>query len=187
MCFPDAETYHTKILLGMEDTVKYKIEGKGKTLKEVLSQKYVIDYFQREYKWERKHIEQLLYDLDFAFFESYKKGDTVEEVVNYKPYFLGPFIVCQNKNTFSLIDGQQRLTSMTLLLIYLMEYFKETKEDLKDLVFMKKYGKASYNLQIEDRKKVMDHLFFDIPIEDDATLSVSDLNLLDRYPLAELD
>lgn len=27
----------------MEDTVKYKIEGKGKTLKEVLSQKYVID------------------------------------------------------------------------------------------------------------------------------------------------
>ena len=98
----------------MEDTVKYKIEGKGKTLKEVLSQKYVIDYFQREYKWERKHIEQLLYDLDFAFFESYKKGDTVEEVVNYKPYFLGPFIVCQNKNTFSLIDGQQRLTSMTL-------------------------------------------------------------------------
>lgn len=34
----------------MEDTVKYKIEGKGKTLKEVLSQKYVIDYFQREYK-----------------------------------------------------------------------------------------------------------------------------------------
>lgn len=165
----------------MEDTVKYKIEGKGKTLKEVLSQKYVIDYFQREYKWERKHIEQLLYDLDFAFFESYKKGDTVEEVVNYKPYFLGPFIVCQNKNTFSLIDGQQRLTSMTLLLIYLMEYFKETKEDLKDLVFMKKYGKASYNLQIEDRKKVMDHLFFDIPIEDDTTLSVSDLNLLDRY------
>lgn len=73
----------------------------------------------------------------FRFFESYKKGDTVEEVVNYKPYFLGPFIVCQNKNTFSLIDGQQRLTSMTLLLIYLMEYFKETKEDLKDLVFMK--------------------------------------------------
>lgn len=165
----------------MEDTVKYKIEGKGKTLKEVLSQKYVIDYFQREYKWERKHIEQLLYDLDFAFFESYKEGDVVEDVVNYKPYFLGPFIVCQNKNTFSLIDGQQRLTSMTLLLIYLMKHFEETKEDLKDLVFMKRYGKASYNLQMEDRKNVMDHLYLDMPLIDDANLSVSELNLLERY------
>ena len=42
-------------------TIASKIEAKDKTTREVLDQKkYTIDFFQREYKWERKHIEQLI-------------------------------------------------------------------------------------------------------------------------------
>ena len=48
-----------------------KIDGQGMSVAQVFEDRYVIDYFQREYKWEKKHIEQLIYDLDFAFHESY--------------------------------------------------------------------------------------------------------------------
>lgn len=97
-----------------------KIDGQGMSLAQVFEDRYVIDYFQREYKWEKKHIEQLIYDLDFAFHESYKNGDTIDDVPAYKPYFMGPYIVSRHHTMYSLIDGQQRLTSLTLLLIYIV-------------------------------------------------------------------
>jgi hypothetical protein len=164
----------------MDKEILYKIEGEGRTLSEVLSQRYKIDYFQREYKWEKQHMEQLLYDLDFCFFESYKEGDTEEDVISYKPYFLGPYIVYQKGNSSSLIDGQQRLTSLTLILIYLMNNYEETRDELKSLVYQRKFGKESYNLQISDREKVMDCLFKG-DAYGDGELSISEQNIFDRY------
>lgn len=164
----------------MDKEILYKIEGEGRTLAQVLSQRYKIDYFQREYKWQKQHMEQLLYDLDFCFFESYKDGDTEENVISYKPYFLGPYIVYQKGNSCSLIDGQQRLTSLTLLLIFLMNNWEITRDELKSLVFQRKFGKESYNLQIADREKVMDCLFKG-DAYGDGELSISEQNLFDRY------
>lgn len=43
------------------------ITAEKKKLSAMLSEKYTVDYFQREYKWERRHIEQLLVDLEAAF------------------------------------------------------------------------------------------------------------------------
>lgn len=170
----------------MEKEILYKIEGEGKTLAQVLNQRYKIDYFQRDYKWQRQHMEQLLYDLDFCFFESYKSGDTEENVVSYKPYFLGPYIVYQKGNTCSLIDGQQRLTSLTLLLIYLMNTYPDTQDELRSMVYQKKFGKESYNLQIEDREKVMNCLFKGEAYGDEE-MSISDQNIFERYgELSEL-
>ncbi len=170
----------------MEKEILYKIEGEGKTLAQVLNQRYKIDYFQRDYKWQRQHMEQLLYDLDFCFFESYKSGDTEENVVSYKPYFLGPYIVYQKGNSCSLIDGQQRLTSLTLLLIFLMNTYADTQDELRSLVYQKKFGKESYNLQIEDREKVMNCLFKGEAYGDEE-MSISDQNIFERYgELSEL-
>ena len=65
------------------------IEAKSRTLREVLdTKKYEIDYFQREYRWERHHIEQLLFDLTTSFFSNYKPGDTTEKVSNYNSYLI---------------------------------------------------------------------------------------------------
>ena len=170
----------------MDKDILYKIEGEGRTLAQVLGQRYKIDYFQREYKWERQHMEQLIYDLDFCFFESYKEGDTEESVISYKPYFLGPYIVYQKGNSCSLIDGQQRLTSLTLLLIFMMNTYEETRDELKSLVYQRKFGKDAYNLQIEDREKVMNCLYKG-DAYGDGELSISEQNLFDRYnELAEL-
>ena len=43
-------------------------------MRELLSgRKYSIDYYQREYKWQKKHIEELLDDLSTKFLESHEK------------------------------------------------------------------------------------------------------------------
>lgn len=157
-----------------------KIDGQGMSVAQVFEDRYVIDYFQREYKWEKKHIEQLLYDLDFAFHESYQDGDTIDDIPNYKPYFMGPYIVSRHHTMYSLIDGQQRLTSLTLLLIYIVKHFPDTRDDLEKLIYKRSFKKESYNLNIEGRERGMDFLFKDVDF-DRTNMSVSEINILSRY------
>lgn len=65
--------------------------------------KYVIPLYQRDFAWSEKEIEQLIEDI----------SDIDETSDNY---FLGSLIVARQKEFFEVIDGQQRLTSLYLLL-----------------------------------------------------------------------
>jgi hypothetical protein len=71
--------------------------------------KYTVDYFQREYSWEQKHVEQLVTDLTSTFLDVYSEGDPRTCVEHYNNYFLGPFVVSSKNGMKSIIDGQQRL------------------------------------------------------------------------------
>ena len=138
------------------------IKADAKNIRDVLhTQKYDIDVFQREYKWERKQIEQLLSDLESKFLSAYNEQDKREEVEKYPPYYLGSIIVSRKNGKRSIIDGQQRLTSITLLLIHLHNLQKESKEkvDIKPLVLSEKFAKKTYNLTIADRIECMDALY----------------------------
>ena len=58
----------------MMDTDR-SIAGVAKTISEILSKKkYAIDYYQREYKWERKQLEELVSDLTNKFLQLYPPG-----------------------------------------------------------------------------------------------------------------
>lgn len=172
---------YSKNYYNMDENVKNKIDGQGRPLKEVMANKFVIEYFQRDYTWERRHIDQLLYDLNYAFFESYKSGDTIDDVMGrYNSYFMGPYIVYQDRGSKSLIDGQQRITSLSLLFIYIMNEYTETKKTLMDFVYKDFYGKVSFNLQIKDRYPIMEYLL-NHKNYDDKDLTVSNINLLERY------
>ena len=95
-----------------------KIEAKNRSIAEVLeSKKYTVDYYQREYSWQQKHIEQLVTDLATAFLNEYESGHERQEVENYNSYYLGPFVLSEKDGKRSVIDGQQRLTSLTLILV----------------------------------------------------------------------
>lgn len=139
-----------------------KIDADDKTLKDILhEQKYTIDYFQREFRWEKKHIEQLITDLEAAFAINYDKSHDRSEIENYNSYYLGPIVICEKDGALSIIDGQQRLTSLTLLLIYIHNLQKEWANpiSIESLVRSEKYGRPSYNLQIDDRIECLDSLF----------------------------
>ncbi|RKS97351.1 DUF262 domain-containing protein [Chryseobacterium defluvii] len=176
----------------MSNSAANKIDAQDKNLNELLSsKKYIIDFFQREYKWQKKHIEQLLIDIEEAFLENYTFGDSIEDVSKYNSYYMGPVIFYNKNGTLSIIDGQQRLTSLTLLFIYIYNFAKESRieiEPVEDLIYSRKFGKNSYNLDIPERKEIMDFLYKKEKITDidenpdfNESKNLSIINIYDRY------
>ena len=135
-----------------------------KTIKELLqSRSFSIDEYQREYKWGRKNIEELVSDLLGKFVVSYHEGDTPQAASGYASYFLGSIIVTRRGNKNYLVDGQQRVTSLTLLLIYLYRAAKDralaVTSTIEPLIFSDNYGERQFNLDIAERVPVIRALF----------------------------
>lgn len=99
---------------------------------------YVIPIYQRNYAWRKKEIEQLLTDID----------DLDES--NSGKYYLGSLVVNQvQPRVYEVIDGQQRLTTLFLLLRYLDHPSVERNP-------LKFEAREKSNITISDIKTVMD-------------------------------
>lgn len=97
-----------------------EIHGEAKTIRQLLQgSRYAIDYYQREYRWEPKQVEELLTDLTEKFLDDHESGHERSAVEGYGHYFLGSIILSDRDARSYVIDGQQRLTTLTLLLIYI--------------------------------------------------------------------
>ena len=141
-----------------------QIDARSKSIRELMSGvKYSIDYYQREYKWKSKQVLELLEDLENKFNGEYESGHEREQVSNYKSYFLGSIVISQNNNGENfIIDGQQRLTSLTLLFIYIHnqpDISQEQRNDITNCVYSTKFGKKSFNLNVKERAECLDELF----------------------------
>lgn len=77
---------------------------------------YQIPRYQRPYSWEKQHIDQLIDDL----YESWSADED-------SPYFLGSVILVKegNGDRFNILDGQQRLTTLTIFYAVFKDYFEE--------------------------------------------------------------
>lgn len=87
---------------------------------------YIIPPYQRPYSWDEEQCEELLNDLFKAFDD--------EETHNY---FLGNIVIAsslEDKKRLEVIDGQQRLTTLTLLLKALL-FFDATNKKLKNSIW----------------------------------------------------
>lgn len=126
-------------------------------------QSFSIDEYQREYKWEKANIDELLNDLREKFTSCYHPGDETRKVSGYEDYFLGSIIVSKRNGKNYLIDGQQRVTSLTLLLIYLYRAAKAKNlpvaEGIAPLIFSDNFGEPSFNLDIAERLPIIAALF----------------------------
>lgn len=153
-----------------------KIDGKSRTVRELLSgAKYGIDFYQREYRWEEKHIVELLNDLTGKFLDDFDVNHERTQVEKYGHYFLGSMVLSHKNNLNFIIDGQQRLTSLTLLLIYLNNLQKDHDEKvpIADLIFSTRFGKRSFNLDVPERTPCMESLFNEVAFDEtDAPASV---------------
>lgn len=160
-----------------------EILGKAKTIRELLGgAKYSIDYYQREYRWQTKQMAELIEDLTSKFLESHEPGNERSGVAAYGHYFLGSIIISDRADKKFIIDGQQRCTSLTLLLIYLHRNLvdEEEKGQLADLIFSRKHGKRSFNLDVPDRTPCMEALYTGEPFDpNDQPESV--VNILARF------
>jgi uncharacterized protein with ParB-like and HNH nuclease domain len=161
-----------------------KIEAKNRSIVEVLDKKkYTVDYYQREYSWQQKHIEQLVTDLSTAFLNEYEPQHERTEVENYNSYYLGPFVLSEKEGMRSIIDGQQRLTSLTLILVYLNNLQKSygVNEAIEGLIFSEKFGKKSFNIDVPERTKCLQALFEQGEYSPADDADVSTLNMVERY------
>jgi len=149
-----------------------EVQGEARTVNQLLrGVKYSVDYYQREYKWGAKQVTELVEDLTSQFLEDYLPEHERRKVEEYSHYFLGSIIISSKDGVNYIVDGQQRLTSLTLLLIYLRNLQQELdlpdKVNVDELIFSERYGKKSFNLQIDERTPCMRALFeggdFDYP------------------------
>lgn len=95
----------------MSDSSQLRIEAAHKKLSEVFSKDYAfsIPAYQRPYAWETAQVEELFTDL----VEASTRGKEGEQF-----YFLGSVVLVKNHGNPAarVIDGQQRLTTLTILL-----------------------------------------------------------------------
>ncbi|MDK2800751.1 MAG: hypothetical protein PWQ70_2370 [Clostridiales bacterium] len=159
-----------------------KITAHAVNIRTLLNNKYTVQYYQREYNWETKQIEELIEDLTNEFNEFYKDGDRQIDVRNYGDYFLGPIILT---NDNAIIDGQQRLSSLTLLLIYLNNLQKQQtslpKVNIDNLIYSEMYGQKTFCINVTEREVCLASLFEtgDYDITNEQSESV--INLYNRY------
>ncbi len=159
------------------------IDAKARNVRELLGgKKYTIDYFQREYRWQEKQMTELINDLSAKFLSAWKAAHGRSEVAKYPSYFLGSIIVSKENDKSSVIDGQQRLTSLSILLIWVLHGLREEadRKQIADLIFTRQYGSNAYNLEVPERVGAMDALYRQEAYNrDGAPESVR--NILDRY------
>lgn len=136
------------------------------------NQSFSIDEYQREYKWEKENIDELLSDLQAKFFSHYKPGDETTQVGSYDEYFLGSIIVSKRNGKNYLIDGQQRVTSLTLILICLYRAAQVRNlpviQTIAPLIYSDNLGQPKFNLDIAERLPVIKALFEGQPFNPDG-------------------
>jgi len=96
---------------------------------------YYIDFYQREYKWKKEHVTALLDDIFYRFEAEYKTTldaleGTIEE--HYQWYYMNSFMTNNYRGKTYIVDGQQRLTTLTLIMIKLIHMASDY--NLTDLV-----------------------------------------------------
>ena len=108
---------------------------------------FVIPSFQRGYRWEEKQVTDLLEDI---------KQFANDEGIKSDSYFLQPVVVkaCKynGEDAFEVLDGQQRLTTILLVLKELLRGYM-TRNDIE------KYSRLLYDITYTNRPQ----LNFDSP------------------------
>lgn len=161
------------------------IQPHYRTIKELLQgRSYSIDEYQREYKWDAGNINELLTDLLQKFDNEYHEGDETQKSAKYEQYFLGSIIVAQRGERSYLVDGQQRITSLTLLLLYLYRASEDNSlgmsSTLEPLIFSDSFGTPQFNLAVDERLPTLRALYDGtIPSPDGKPESIA--TMISRY------
>ncbi len=123
----------------MSDKLKFK------SINQLLGEHFYIPYYQRGYRWTKHQVNDLLNDI-WAF--ANKRRIKANEF-----YCLQPVVIKaknwegnnETKNGWEVVDGQQRLTTIYIILSYL------TREYLKVESLVENYGREIFSIRYETR------------------------------------
>lgn len=158
-------------------SIDKKIEAKEILFKDLFGSKFAfkIPGYQRQYSWEKDQLEQLFEDIKEAMElkeDSYFLGSVILQVIAQKS---------DNSGIYDVVDGQQRLTTLTILLAVMRDLI--TSPRAKTTLQSKIYQEAdpyedkpeTVRLRVRDR----DYSFFKKYIleEGGTKLTISELDL----------
>ena len=112
------------------------IKPQDATIKALLKsgRQFIVPRFQREYSWERNNCEEFLNDILYSI-------QLVDDKLLPTPYFLGTMLFVGNfiekgNRDILIVDGQQRITTITIIFSVISDIFREQKEDkLSEYIF----------------------------------------------------
>lgn len=112
-----------------------------KSISELMGEQFYIPSYQRGYRWTKQQVEDLLKDI-YAFVINNDKEKK-------EFYCLQPIIVKYNseKTHYEVIDGQQRLTTIRIILSYIMD------QDYQGKSFLKEHGAELYDIDYQTRPR----------------------------------
>lgn len=109
----------------------------------------VVPSLQRDYRWEAKNINEMFDDLD-EHFMNFSGAAHIED-----DYFFGSIVFVENEEQqkFYLIDGQQRLTTFSLLLRKIYEILENLDCDDEEIEFVEGYKQDIANMILDKDEK----------------------------------
>lgn len=155
---------------------------------------YYIDFYQRNYKWTKEPVERLLDDIFYRFGQEYQNKkylDPTPEVISglYPWYYLNTYVTNTIEGKVYVVDGQQRLTTLTLMLIKLYHLAKKfdsrTDKWLENKIAGYSGMEYSFWMNHEKHKQMLKDLyegqkdFKDM----DASSGITAINMLSNYQI----
>lgn len=128
-----------------DTTIKSLITPHDQTLRSVFNaqRSYFIDIYQREYKWTHTQVRTLLDDIDVQFSLHERRKTQPKEIQEdvlerFQPYFLNTYLTHTTASNTSIVDGQQRLTTLLLVLIKLYDMVRVVEKEAPGKTFSSK-------------------------------------------------
>ena len=105
---------------------------KNRTFKDILNGtvRFEVPFFQRGYAWDKKQWDQLFTDIQEQLISEINDGKSLVDV----EHFFGPIVVLEKMGgapelkEFLVVDGQQRITTIYLLLALIADQLKAKKQ-----------------------------------------------------------
>lgn len=183
--------YQTPTASNMRNTENQNLNYK--TIEEVFQVKYFIDFYQRDYTWSADNVYALLEDTYHRFDLKYSENsETTPDFIKsqYKWYYLNTYIINKQDDRTCIVDGQQRFSSLTLMLIklYHLARAKELSdariESIKTLICKATSKGMQFWMGGDDRTITLDDLYKNQKNTDNKRkLNQSDIFLYSNYQI----
>lgn len=155
------------------------------------STNYHIDFYQRQYKWTKYPVERLLDDIFYKFNQDYNKITEKDDTIDPKllaprinSYFLNTYVTNTIADKVFLVDGQQRFTTLTLLLIQLYHLAEKLESKTGEWIKGKVYGISgegkNFWLQHHKEIDVLEQLLDNSSIANIATPTLTGKNMVEN-------
>ena len=135
----------------------HTLTAKEQSLGQIFGGDYVltIPCYQRPYAWGKEQVQELLDDLLYAL------AKAPEQLSEAEPYFLGSIVLIKSatRPDATVVDGQQRLTTLTLLLSAIRGLLNDAaiQSDITSHIYEKgciaKGTQARYRLSLRERDR----------------------------------